>query len=889
MTTRNRFFRLPWRSRTTIARDVDVELSFHFDMRIAELQARGLNEDAARQLATTEFGDLEFTRSYCRREDEHAVRDERRADRLAEWRHDLVYAIRTLLRSPGFAVASLLTLAIAIGANTAVYAVSRAVLLQPLPYAQADRLYQINTIWPHQENRRNQLSPADFADFQKTQTSFTDLGAIVPETAMIWRPASGDPISLNALDVGPSTFTVLGTRALYGRTLLPGDEVPGHDHRVVLSFDTWQRDFGGDPAITGRSIILSGASYQVVGVMPRGFTINEREEIWLPYDQAGTLADVVRARKQHYVRTVGRLKPGVTPAHALSDLRTIAARLAQAYPEADSGRTAEMRPMREVLTGDLRPALLLLQGAAALVLLIACANLANLALSRTMGRRRELATRAALGASRGRLVQQLVTESVVVAVAGGVLGVVLAVVGTRSLLALNPTTLPSLFEAKVNGGVLAFSLAASLITGVLFGLLPALDASGGNLHDSLKEGGRGSSSGRASGRARTTLVAAQVALALMLLTGAGLLVRSFAQLTRVTLGFDPNGVVTADLRAAGDRYNDSAPVTAFYDGVIQQLSRMPGVTAVAAMSDLPTRGSSGTAMRIDGQENDEARLRDLRYISVHGDFFKTMRIPIIAGRAYDASDRPDIPETTILNETAVKRYFPGGDAVGHRIKIGPDPNSPWMTVIGVAGDIHTDGLDVPVEPTIYANHRHEAWMRSMSLVMRTSLSAADAGALIRAAVRAQDPTLAVNDVETLDDVVGQSLASRRFALGLAMSFGLIALVLAAVGIYGVLAYNVANRTREFGVRIGLGASSRRVVSLVLQQGMVTSLAGIVIGLAGAALSARLLTGMLVGVTPLDASTYAIVVAVLLVVAAVACAVPAWRATRVDPLTSMRAE
>jgi len=384
-------------------------------------------------------------------------------------------------------------------------------------------------------------------------------------------------------------------------------------------------------------------------------------------------------------------------------------------------------------------------------------------------------------------------------------------------------------------------------------------------------------------------VAAQVALALMLLTGAGLLVRSFAQLTRVTLGFDPHGVVTAHLRAAGDRYNGSLQVTAFYDGVIQQLSRMPGVTAVAAMSDLPTRGSSGTAMRIDGQENDEARLRDLRYISVHGDFFKTMHIPIIAGRAYDASDRPDIPETTILNETAVKRYFPGGDAVGHRIKIGPDPNSAWMTVIGIAGDIHTDGLDVPVEPTIYANHRHEAWMRSMSLVMRTSLSAANAGALIRAAVRAQDPTLAVNDVETLDDVVGQSLASRRFALGLAMSFALIALVLAAVGIYGVLAYNVANRTREFGVRIALGASSRRVVSLVVQQGMVTSLAGIVIGLAGAAVSARLLTGMLVGVTPLDASTYVIVVAVLLVVAAVACAVPAWRATHVDPLTSMRAE
>ncbi|HEY4219467.1 MAG TPA: ABC transporter permease [Gemmatimonadaceae bacterium] len=889
MTTGKRIFTLPWRSRTTIAHDVDAELSFHFDMRIAELRARGLSEGDARQQAAAEFGDLEFTRSYCRREDEHAVHDQRWTDRLTEWRQDLVYAVRTLRRSPGFALASLITLAIAIGANTAVFAVSRAVLLQPLPYADADRLYQINTIWPNQPNSRNQLSPADFADFQRTQTSFTDLGAVVPETAMIWRPASGDPKSLDALDVSSNTFAVLGTRALYGRTLLPGDEIPGHDHRVVLSFDTWQRDFGGDVAVTGRSIILSGASYDVVGVMPRGFTIDEREEIWLPYDQTGTLADVVRARKQHYVRTIGRLKTGITPAHGLADLRTIAARLAAAYPEADSGRTAEMRSLHDVLTGDLRPALLLLQGAAALVLLIACANLANLALSRTMGRRRELATRAALGASRGRLVRQLVTESVVVSIAGGILGVGLAVVGTRSLLALNPTTLPSLFDANVNGGVLAFSLAVSLITGVLFGLLPALDASGGNLHDSLKEGGRGSSGGRASGRARTVLVVAQVALALMLLAGAGLLVRSFAQLTRVTLGYDPNGIVTADLRAAGDRYNDSLQVTAFYDGVIQQLSRMPGVTAVAAVSDVPTRGSSGTALRIDGQENDEARLQDLRYISVHGDFFKTMRIPIVAGRAYDTSDRPDIPETAILNETAAKRYFPKGDVLGHRIRIGPDPNAPWMTVIGIAGDIHTDGLDVPVEPTIYANHRHEAWMRSMSLVMRTSLSAANAGPLIRAAVRAEDPTLAVNNVETLNDVLGQSLASRRFALGLAMSFALIALVLAALGIYGVLAYNVAARTREFGVRIALGASSRGVVSLVVQQGVSASLAGIVIGLAGAALGARLLNGMLFGVTPLDASTYVIVVTVLLVVAVVACAVPAWRATRVDPLTSMRAE
>ena len=889
MSTGKRFFRLPWRSRATIARDVDAELAFHFEMRIAELRARGLDDDAARRQADAEFGDLEFTRAYCQREDATAAREERRADRIAEWRQDIVYAARTIRRSPAFAAVSLVTLAIAIGANTAVFAVSPAVLLQPLPYADADRLYEVFGDWPGLPNSRSQLSPADFADYRKMQTTFTDLGAIVPEAQMIWRPVAGDPKPLNALDVGPSTFTVLGRRALYGRGIMPGDDVPGHDHRVVLSYDGWQRDFGGDPSIVGRSIVLSGSSYEVVGVMPRGFTIDQREELWIPYDEAGTLADVVRARRQHYVRTIGRLKAGVEPERAMSDLRIVAARLAHAYPVADSGRSAEIRPLRELLVGDLKPALLLLQGAAALVLLIACANLANLALSRTMGRRRELATRAALGASRARLIRQLVTESVVLSIAGGVVGVFLALAGTKWLLSLNPTTLPSLFEARVDSGVLAFSVVVSLFTGALFGLLPAIDASGSNLHESLKEGGRGSSAGRASGRVRQTLVVAQVSLALILLTGAGLLVRSFANLTRVTLGYDPAGVVTAGLRAAGARYDDAGQVTAFYDGVIRQLSQTPGVAAVGAMSDLPTRGSSGTAVRIEGRQNDEAHLPDLRYISVHGDVFKAMGIPIVAGRTYDESDRPDIPETTILNETAAKLYFPKGDAVGHRIKIGPDQNGAWMTVVGIAGDIHSGPLGAPVSPTIYANHRHEAWMHSMSLVMRTSTSLANAGALIRGAVRAQDPALAVDDVETLNDVVGQSLAPRRFALGLAMSFALIALLLAAVGIYGVLAYAVASRRREFGVRIALGAAPRRVVSLVVGQGVTTTLAGIAIGLAGAALGGRLLGGMLFGVTPLDGGTYLVVVSLVLLVAVVACAVPAWRATRVDPLTSMRGD
>ncbi len=889
MSTRRRLFRFPGRSGTSIARDVDDELSFHFDMRIAELRSSGLSEDAAQQQARTEFGDLEFTRSYCRNQDESAARDDRRADLFAEWRQDVLYAVRTLRRSPSFATVSLLTLAIAIGANTAVFAVSRSVLLQPLPYNDANSLYRIGSTAPAHPNEDQPLSPADFADIAKAQTVFTDVGAISQPTQLIWRPASGDPKSLTARVVGANIFSVLGTPALLGRTLVASDGAPGNDSRVLLSYTAWQRDFGGDPGVVGRSIRLDGSSYLVVGVMPRGFLIGQNEEMWIPFDETTTIADVTRARKQHYIYAVGRLKPGVTQARALADVRLIAAQLARQYPEADSARSASIHPLRDIITGNLRPALLLLQAAAALVLLIACANLANLALSRTMGRRRELATRAALGARRSRLLQQLVTESLVLSVAGGVIGIALAIVGTRWLLSLNPMTLPPVFDVTVNGGVLAFSVVVSLVTGIIFGLPPALGASGGNLQDSLKEGGRGTSGGRASGAARRALVVAQIALALMLLVGAGLLMRSFSQLSHVTLGYDADGVVVADLNVAGDQYNDSTRVNALYKGVIDQLSRTPGITAVGAVSNLPTQGTASTSLRIEGQQNDEARLPDLTFLDINGNFFKAMHIPIIAGRAYDASDSPDRPETAIINQTAAKRFFPNGDAIGHRISIGPNPNGTPMTIVGVAGDIHSGTPDTPVTPTLYANHRKESWMHSLSLVVRTSMSTTGAEALIRRAVREQDPTLAVSNVQPLNDVIGSSLGSRRFALRLAMSFALIALVLAAVGIYGVLAYTVASRTREFGIRIALGASSRRVMSLVVGQALATSLAGIAIGLGGAVLGARVLDGMLFGVTALDAGTYAVVVMLLLAVAVAACAVPAWRATQVDPLVSMRAE
>jgi predicted permease len=886
---RSRFPLLPWRSRSAIARDLDVELSFHIEMRVNELTAQGVSADEAQRRAREEFGDIDFTRAYCRELDERTDRAVRMADRLADWRQDAQYALRTLRRSPGFAVVSLLTLALAIGANTAIFSVARAVLLKPLPYGNPSSLMAVYESWPGNPGAHTPLSPPNFVDYQAQQRAFTDIAAIASTGPLTWQSENADPATLSAVAVAPNFFAVMQVAPLHGRTFAPDADKPGHDPEVVVSYAFWQRALGGDVASIGRRLTLNGRPTTVIGVMPRGFTYGTAEDLWTPLDMNDDLARPAVTRKQHWVHAVARLKPGITADAARADLQVVARRLAAQYPDANAGRIAVLIPLHDVMAGDLPKALLLLQAAAAMVLLIACANLANLTLSRTMGRRREMALRAALGAGRGRLIRQLLTESVLLSVVGGTLGVALAVVATRTLLALNPDTLPTMFTGGIDARVLLFSVALSLVTGVLFGLVPALDAARADLHDALKEGGRGTSGGRAGERVRHALVVAQVALAVMLLVGAGLLIRSFGELTRVRIGFDPTRVLTAQLRASGERYDSSAIVNRFYDGVLGEIARSPGIVAVGAASNVPTRGRVNTSLRIEGEPVDEKNLPDLGYVGTRGDYFKAMRIPLLAGREYDATDVPGGPKTVIINETAAKRFFPKGDAVGRRIRIGPNPDATWMTIIGVVGDVRDEGLDIPSKPTMFANHRQEAWERSLAVVIRTTGDPLTAVPVLRRALKTADPTLAVRDIRTLEDVVGSSLASRRFALGLASCFAGLALLLAAVGIYGVLAYMVTTRAREFGVRLALGATARSVLMLVVRQGLGWSLFGLALGIGGALAGARILTGMLYGVTPLDVSTYASVMIGLLVVVGVACVVPAARATRVDPLTSMRAE
>ncbi|HTD61947.1 MAG TPA: ABC transporter permease [Gemmatimonadaceae bacterium] len=881
-------FRLPRRSRAAIAREVDAELEFHLAMRVSALTASGLSADDARRQAVEEFGDIERTRAYCRAVDARTERAVRMVDRWAEWRQDIRYALRTLRRSPTFTAVSLLTLAVAIGANTAIFSVLRAVVLAPLPYGAPGALVRVSESRTQHPHEPQPISPPNYIDFRTRQHTLSDLGAFAGSAFATWTSEHADPVALSELAVTPSLFHVLQVPPLYGRTFAPGEDTPGHDDEIVVSYGFWKRWLGGDTTVVGRPITLDGRAYTIIGIMPKGFTVGAAEDLWRPLDLSDDLAHPERTRKQHYLFAIGRLKAGVTLDAARADLVSVARRLDAEYPDANTALSAMAVPLHDAMVGSLRPALLLLQGAAALVLLIACANQANLTLSRALDRRRELAVRSALGAGRGRLVRQLVTESVVLAATGGALGIGLAALGARVILALNPDSIPAMFSGGLDGGVLLFSITLSIVTGVGLGIVPGLVAAGGRLGEALKSGARGTS-GRSAGRIGRALVVTQVALAVILLVGAGLLIRSFDALMRVRVGFAPDHVLTARLRTVGQRYDSAAMINRYYDGVLDAVARTPGVVAVGAIQLLPMEDHWTTAVRIEGQPVDEGRLPDAGFMAIRGEYFAAMRIPLLAGRTFDASNRPADSNTVIVNDAAAKRFFPKGDALGERIRIGPDPHGSWLTIIGIVGDVRDEALDVPAKPALFLNHRQNTWLSSLAIVVRTSGDPAVVVPALRRAVKAMDPTLAVRDVRSLDDVVAASLAPRRLALGLASSFAAVALLLAALGIYGVLAYTVAARTRELGVRLALGATPHGVLLLVVRQGTVWAALGLALGVGGAIAFGRLLAGMLYGVGPTDAATYVLVVLTVLAVVGVACLVPARRATRVDPLTCIRAE
>lgn len=860
-----------------IERELDEELRFHLEARIQHEIAAGRTPEEARYTALRAMEGMEQHKEECR--------DMRRMNLIDNLIRDVRYALRTLARSPGFTLVALLALALGIGANTAVFSVVNGVLLRPLPYADPDRLVTIFTSRPHSE--RGNASLAEFLDWKAASHSFETLDAV--DRSRFTLTGDGEAVQIIGLSVTASFFETLKARPLLGRTFASGEDQPGRDLTVVLSEHLWRRRYGSNPDIVGKTVTLEGRPHTVIGVMPASFEFWQRDvEVWaiLP------LRPPTR-RGPHFLRGLARLRPGITIEQATAGMEMIARNVQRANPKDYSNLRFPVVPLREVVVGDIRPLLWVLSGAVVLVLLIAVSNVANLMLARSTARQREIAVRLSIGAGRGRLVRQFMTESVLLALGGGVLGSALAVSGVNALRRLGPQQLPRLSEIGVDGEVLAFTLLVSLVSAVLFGLAPALGTCTASLSERLKAGGRAGES-RSQGRARSVLVVAQVTLSILLLIGAGLLVRSFTRLTSVDPGFaaPPNRVLTMLVSLTGPRFETAAARTAFWDELLARVSALPGVEAASiSVTVPPDRAAFGDDYEIEGKPLPAGEQHPSVPVPfVSHDYRKTLGIPLLRGRWFDGRDRADTPRVTVISESMARRHFAGENPVGRRMKFGGSTQTahPYMEIIGVVDDVKYLGLDRDSGAVFYELFFRIPF-RDMWLLVRTQGDAQPLAAAVRREIQRFDPNVPIDRVSTMADALAGSVILPRFRALLMAVFAASALLLAAIGIYGVIAYSVAQRTQEIGVRMALGATSVGVVRMILGQGGRLAVVGIALGLGGAAGLTRFLERMLFGVAPSDVMTFVGAALLIGVVAIVACTVPAFRAARVDPVTALRNE
>ncbi|HKA20807.1 MAG TPA: ABC transporter permease [Blastocatellia bacterium] len=798
---------------------------------------------------------------------------------------DLRYAARMMIKQPLFFGVAVIALALGIGANTAIFTVVNGVLLQPLPHDHPDQL-----VWLWDSLPKLPTAPTsapEFLDWRDQNQSFEHLAAFQGGNIFVddGNAVEDTPIGLVTVDF----FSVFRVKPLLGRTFAEEETLPGRHRVVVLSQSLWQKRFGSDPNILGQTIKLMGIPHTIVGVLPAGFSFPNEAQIWRPIPIDPKTLD----RGPHYLRVVGRLKSGVPLPQAQAEMSTIASRLSEQHPEKTAGHGIKLELLRNVIVGDIGTALFVLLGAVGFVLLIACANVANLLLARANARQREIAIRTALGASRGRVVRQLLTESVLLSLAGGAAGVLIALWGVGALISLSPDTIPRVKEIHVDFRVASFALLVSLVTGVVFGLAPALQVSKPNLTDALKESGR-TTGGVQRNRLRSSLVVLEIALSLVLLIGAGLMIKSFAKLNRINPGFNPNNLLTMGVTLLRTNYPEDENVAAFYSQMLDRLNSTPGVQSAGAITELPlSGGNTSDNFTIEGRPpiaKQDQPLAECRVVTPH--YFESMGIPLLQGRDFLYTDTKQTPNVALINEAFARRHFPGEDPLGHRLSLQGQSRDPLL-IVGIVGDVRDLTLEEPATPEIYfpylQNPLFDSFERSVTVVVRTKSSPTGMVEGLRAELLSMDKTLPVYALKPMTEYLSDSLSKRRFNLVLLSVFAAVAVLLAAVGIYGVISYVVSQRTHEIGIRVAVGAHSIDILRLIVGQAMILTLVGIAIGIGAALALTRLMESLLFDVSVTDPLTFVVISAVLTSVALAACFVPALRATRVDPMIALRYE
>jgi putative ABC transport system permease protein len=812
---------------------------------------------------------------------------------------DIRYGIRGLLKRPGFTAVAIVTLALGIGANTAIFSVVNAVVLRPLPYAEPERLMTLWETMPGSDQRS--VAPGNFVDWRTQNKTFQGLAATFYANFNL--TSDGEPDRIDGATITSNFMSVLGASAQLGRTFQSEDDEHQDRSLVLISDGLWRRRFGADQNVVGRTITIDETSHTIVGVMGRGFQFPERSDLWVLGRNRGAVPtslisqapknDWVHERDAHFIRVIGRLKPGVTLSQAQSDIAGIANRLEQEFPQTNGGLGSSIVPLHTQVVGEVRGVLFILLGAVGFVLLIACTNVANLMLARATQRDREIAIRTAVGASRLRLVRQLLTESLLLSLVGGLAGLLVSLWAVGLFIKLSPGDIPRLNEASVDLRLLGFTLLVSLLTGVGFGLLPAFQATRTNLNTALKEGGTKSSEGRQRRGARNILVVTEIALAQVLLVGAALLAISYVRVTQINPGFNPDRVLTAKIAPSAKKYPDSRSRSAFYATVLEHLQTLPGVESAGMVMSLPLTGSSmNRGFRVEGRpspKSDENVTMDFQIVSPG--YFSTLEIPVKQGRGLTDTDTGTSERVIVINSAMARQYWPNEDPVGKRLAIGESAkDTSWRTIVGVVADNrHASLSEMPV-PTAFISYRQdlESWPR-MGFVIKAKTDAASLTSAVRKELAAIDRSQPVYAVEPMEKLLQTSVAQRRFVMLLLGSLSAIALALAMVGVYGVISFSVSERTQEIGIRMALGARAADVLRMVLGQAMRVTLVGIVIGLGAAFALTRLLSSLLFEVSPTDLRTFSIVAALLGAVALFACYIPARRATKVDPLVALRYE